>query len=94
MQSTEAELSADPNLPDAVYRQIREQTVPVSSGGSVGTIACIGFVLAAFVLILLLEAGADLQELMLAVGVVAAVNLVAGVVWVTANQRSQARVSN
>jgi cobalamin biosynthesis protein CobD/CbiB len=91
MQSPEPELSADPNLPDALYRRIREQTAPDSSSGSAGTIACICFVLAAFVLVLLLEAGADLQELLLAVGVIAALNLVAGVAWVTVSQRSQER---
>jgi hypothetical protein len=88
MQMPESDLRSDPGLPDIMYRQIRDQTAAGSGAGPAGTVACIAFVIAALVLVVLLEAGADLQQLLLAAGALAAVNLVAGVVWVTAGQRS------
>jgi hypothetical protein len=88
MQPPQPEPRADPDLPDVFYHRIRNQTVQGPLNGAAGTIACIAFVLAAFVLVLLLEAGADLQELLLATAVIAAINLVVGVVWVTGAQNT------
>jgi hypothetical protein len=69
--------------PEVWYRRISEQIQSAPPASAAGFAACFIFVIAAVALLLLLELGADLEQL-LRVGVaVAAINLVAGVVWAT-----------
>ncbi|HTE86361.1 MAG TPA: hypothetical protein VK821_16700 [Dehalococcoidia bacterium] len=89
MDSPEPDPRAPTYLPDAVYAQIRDQIQTSPRGRGAGLVACVVFVLAALLLLILLETGTDVQEILLTAIAIAAANLVIGVIWVTASQRSQ-----
>lgn len=71
------------DVPADVYKRIQGETQTRSRGGGAAAVACVVFVLAAVLLVVALEAGVDIEEILLAAFVVGAVNLVAGVLWVT-----------
>jgi hypothetical protein len=89
MEGPEANDRAAADLPSVVYRRIRAQVQATPQPSASGFGAAIFFVLATMVLLIVLEIGIDLQQVLAAIVVIVLLNLVVGVVWVTRSQRAE-----
>src|SRR5579885_2491775 len=69
------------DVPAAFYQMIREQTQPAGRGNSAGLLACAVFVIVGALLVLALELGADIEQVLIAVFAIAVVNLVLALIW-------------
>ena len=71
------------DVPAAFYQMIRRQTEAHRSGGMATVVACALFVLIGALLIVALEYGADIEQILTTVFAIAAVNLVLALVWLS-----------
>jgi hypothetical protein len=71
------------DVPATFYQLIREQTQPSGRGSPAGIVACALFVVIGVLLILALEFGADIEQILIGVFAIAAVNLVLAIVWLS-----------
>ena len=75
------------DAPGATYERIRRQVQLVTPGNSAGLMACAVLLLGALVILLILEFGADVEHILVVGIAVAALNLVVGVVTMSASRR-------
>jgi hypothetical protein len=75
------------DVPVRFYRLIQQQTRPPGRSNSLAVLACAVFIIAAVLLVLSLELGADIESLLFGVFAVAVVNLVLAVFWIAGPRR-------
>jgi Flp pilus assembly protein TadB len=71
------------DVPAAFYQMIRRQTEAQGRSGLATVLACVLFVLIGAFLVIALEFGADIEQILTTVFAVAAVNLVIALVWLS-----------
>jgi hypothetical protein len=79
----------EPSVSDAAFNLFREQTGDARTGNSSGVVAAAGFLIAVVLLLIALEAGADLQQLLLAAIVLTLANVIITLVCSARFRRSR-----
>jgi hypothetical protein len=76
------------DVPVTFYRLIQQQTRPPRTTNGATLLACAIFVIVAALLVLSLELGADIEQILIAAFAIAVVNLVFAVSWMAATRRT------